>query len=110
MWPQFQWSRMLGASGAIYGIILAYAYYYPDDVVLLYFVLPIKIKYLMIILGLMAFFSSISSAGSGGIAHITHLGGILVALAYLKGGEWLDQRRRRPRIYRVDPRRHPDFR
>ncbi|MFP4379190.1 MAG: rhomboid family intramembrane serine protease [Candidatus Sumerlaeia bacterium] len=105
---------MLGASGAIYGVLLAYALTWPNDTVLLYFAIPIKIKYLMIILGVFAFLGSVGSSGDG-ISHVTHLGGILVAFIYLKAGPFLGggggkRRKRKPKIVQVDPRNHPDFR
>ena len=69
----------IGASGAIYAVLLAYAMLWPDREVLLYFLLPIKIKYLVIAFGLMEFFGTLSStAGAGGnISHIGHLGGLI---------------------------------
>jgi len=85
-------SSMMGASGAIYGVMLAYAIYYPDETVLFYFVLPIKIKYLMIILGVITFFASIPGDAQGGISHVTHLGGLVVAFLYLQIGNWLSSR------------------
>ena len=108
-------SPMLGASGAMYGIMLAYALYWPDDVVLLYFAFPIKIKYLMIFIGVFTFFASISGevAGAGGshISHVTHLGGLIVAFLYLKAGTWFGQvgRGRKPARIRSFPGSHPDF-
>lgn len=72
-------SVTIGASGAIYSILLAYAILWPDREVLLYFLFPIKIKYLVLAFGLMEFFGTLSStAGTGGnISHIGHLGGII---------------------------------
>jgi membrane associated rhomboid family serine protease len=72
----------LGASGAIYGILLAYGWIWPNRQVLLYFVVPIKVKYLVIIFGLIEFFGTLSNAaGSGGnISHIGHLGGLISGL------------------------------
>ena len=69
----------IGASGAIYAILLAYAMLWPNREVLLYFILPIKIKYLVLAFGIMEFFGTLSSAtGTGGnISHIGHLGGII---------------------------------
>jgi len=69
----------IGASGAIYAVLLAYAMLWPDREVLFYFILPVKIKYLVIAFGLMEFFGTLSSAaGAGGnISHIGHLGGII---------------------------------
>lgn len=75
---------MLGASGAIYGILLAFAFYWPDQKVLLYFFIPIKIKYLVVIFGVLEFMGTVGAAGSN-ISHITHLGGLLTAFLYLRG-------------------------
>lgn len=69
----------IGASGAIYAVLLAYAILWPNREVLLYFLFPVKIKYLVLAFGLMEFFGTLSSTtGAGGnISHIGHLGGII---------------------------------
>jgi membrane associated rhomboid family serine protease len=74
----------IGASGAIYGILLAYGVTWPNRKVLLYFVIPIKIKYLVLIFGLIEFLGMLSSAaGTGGnVSHIGHLGGLITGLVY----------------------------
>ncbi len=72
---------IIGASGAIYAILLAYALTYPERKVLVYMLVPIKVKYLMLIMGFMTF----ASIGNGdGISHITHLGGLVVGWFYLR--------------------------
>ena len=72
---------IIGASGAVYAILLAYAVTYPDRKVLVYMLVPIKVKYLMLIMGFMTF----ASVGNGdGISHITHLGGLIVGWFYLR--------------------------
>src|SRR5438876_2433286 len=76
-------SNVIGASGAIYGLLLAYALYFPDRPIYMYFVFPIPAKIFVAIMGAIAFFSSFSGA-SGGVANATHLGGLLVAYLYLK--------------------------
>ncbi len=75
----------IGASGAIYGILLAYGVTWPNREVLLYFVFPVKIKYLIIGFGIMEFFGTLSNAmGAGGnISHIGHLGGLISGYLYL---------------------------
>ena len=79
---------IVGASGAIYGLLAAYGLIFPERIVLLYFVIPIKVKYFVIIFGLIAFWSSVTSAG-GGVAHVAHLGGMLFGWLYLRGlGTW----------------------
>jgi membrane associated rhomboid family serine protease len=69
----------IGASGAVYGILLAYGMTWPNKEVLLYFVIPVKIKYLVIGIGLIEFIGTISNAiGAGGtISHIGHIGGLI---------------------------------
>jgi len=79
---QVQQSIVIGASGAIYGLLLAYALYFPDRPIYMYFVFPIPAKIFVAIMGAIAFFSSLSE--SGGVANATHLGGLLVAYLFLK--------------------------
>ena len=79
---QVQHSVIIGASGAIYGLLLAYAIYFPDRPILLV-VFPVPAKIAVAILGGIALFSSLSE--SGGTANATHLGGLLVAYLFLKG-------------------------
>ncbi|WP_456405658.1 rhomboid family intramembrane serine protease [Caldithrix abyssi] len=76
-------SPTIGASGAVYGIMLAYALRYPDRYIYIYFLFPVKIKYFMAFLTLVSFFSTFSPY-SDGIAHAAHLGGIVIGYVYLK--------------------------
>ncbi len=79
---QLQRSIVIGASGAIYGLLLAYALYFPDRLIYMYFVFPMRARVFVAIMGAIAFFSSISEVG--GVANATHLGGLLVAYLFLK--------------------------
>jgi membrane associated rhomboid family serine protease len=79
---QLQRSIVIGASGAIYGLLLAYAMYFPDRPIYMYFLFPIPAKVFVAIMGAIAFFSSLGEAG--GVANATHLGGLLVAYLFLK--------------------------
>jgi membrane associated rhomboid family serine protease len=81
---QLYQANVIGASGAIYGLLLAYALQFPNRPIYLYFVFPIPAKILVAIMGVIAFYASLSNAG-GGIANATHLGGLLVAYLYLNG-------------------------
>ena len=77
----------LGASGAIYGVLLAYGMTFPDRIiyVMLFFPLPAKIA--VMIFGGIAFLSSLSGSDSG-ISHVAHLGGMLAGYLYLKRGPY----------------------
>jgi len=81
---------VIGASGAIYGLLLAYGVTYPNRIVYVNFLLPLKVKWLVIIMGAMAFLSSIGGAESG-VANIAHLGGMVIGYVVLKGKEWWDK-------------------
>jgi rhomboid family protein len=80
---QLQHDNIIGASGAIYGLLLAYAMYFPDRPIYMYFVFPIPSRIFVAIIGVIAFYSSMNEAS--GIANATHLGGLLVAYLFLKG-------------------------
>lgn len=73
----------IGVSGAVYGILLAFAITYPDRIIYLNFLFPIKAKYFALIFGLLEFYSSVSRR-SDGIAHIAHLGGMVIGYIYLE--------------------------
>lgn len=81
----------IGASGAVFGLLLAFGYLYPDREILMSFVLPIKAKYFVMIFGAIAFMFSFRGS-AGGTSHIAHLGGMLVGFLYLRS--W--KRSRRP--------------
>ena len=76
-------SVTIGASGAIYGIMVAYAILYPDRPIYIYFLFPVKVKYFIGFLAFVSFFSTFGTA-SDGIAHAAHLGGMVVGFVYLK--------------------------
>jgi membrane associated rhomboid family serine protease len=78
----YQRIPVIGASGAIYGILLAFAWLFPNRPILIYFLFPIPAKYMVIIFGLIEFFSSMGGSG-GGVAHLTHLGGLLFGFFYM---------------------------
>ena len=81
---QLEYSNIIGASGAIYGLLLAYGMYFPNRPIYMYLVFPIPAKYFVMIMGALAFYSSI--AERSGVANATHLGGLLVAYVFLKSG------------------------
>jgi len=73
----------IGASGAVYGIMVAYAIKYPNRPIYIYFLFPIKVKYFIGFLALVSFFSTLGP-NTDGIAHAAHLGGMVVGFLYLK--------------------------
>jgi membrane associated rhomboid family serine protease len=81
---QLQRSIIIGASGSIYGLLLAYALYFPERPILMFFVVPVPAKIFVAIMGAIALYSSVSE--SGGVANATHLGGLVVAYVFLKSG------------------------
>ncbi|KQT24515.1 hypothetical protein ASG22_11000 [Chryseobacterium sp. Leaf405] len=85
---------MVGASGAIFGVIAAFATLYPDSKIAMMFIpVPIKVKYLLPIVVLVSVFLGVSGSG-GGIAHLAHVGGALVG--------WILARSWRKHLYRFN--------
>jgi membrane associated rhomboid family serine protease len=74
----------VGASGAIYGLLLAYGILFPDRMIYLYMIIPIKAKWFVAIMGTIEFVSSFSNPGSS-VSHVAHLGGMLFGFLYLRG-------------------------
>src|SRR5262249_59742539 len=79
---QLMGSVVIGASGAIYALLLAYALYFPDRPILM-IVFWVPAKWCVAILGAIALVTSLSEVG--GTANATHLGGLIVGYVYLKG-------------------------
>tara|TARA_B100000003_G_scaffold201866_1_gene210429 strand:- start:436 stop:1263 length:828 start_codon:yes stop_codon:yes gene_type:complete len=73
---------IVGASGAIYGVLLAYGVMFPNRTVYLYGIIPIKSIWFVIGIGVIAFFSSFNNVTN--ISHLTHLFGMIIGYLYLK--------------------------
>ena len=73
----------LGASGAIFGVLVAFGVMYPDQTVLMYFLFPIKAKYLVMIF--VAVELLLTFGPNTGVSTIAHLGGAAFGFVYLKG-------------------------
>ena len=78
----YQFIPVIGASGAIYGMLLAFGWLFPNRLIYIYFLFPIPAKYFVIIFGLIELFASMEGT-RGGVAHLTHLGGLLFGLLYM---------------------------
>ena len=81
------YAAIVGASGAIYGIFLGFAYYWPRERIFIWGVFPVEARWLVLIMTALSLFGGFSE-GSG-IAHFAHLGGFAGAYVYLK---WFDKR------------------
>ena len=73
----------VGASGAIYGLLLAYGVFFPDHLLLLFFFFPVKAKYAVILLGALELFLGTTNVTSN-VAHFAHLGGMLFGWLLIK--------------------------
>ncbi len=74
---------VVGASGAVFGLLLAFGMLFPNSLIYLYFFIPVKAKYFVIIYGAVELFSGISSPNSN-VAHFAHLGGMLFGFILIK--------------------------
>ncbi len=72
---------MLGASGALMGLLLAYGMTYPDNKIFLMGILPIKAKYMVVLYGMM---DLLSIPKGDGVAHLAHLGGLLAGFIFIQ--------------------------
>jgi membrane associated rhomboid family serine protease len=72
----------IGASGAIYGLLLAFGVCYPEQIVLMLFLFPLKAKYMVMIYAAIELW--MSTGVNTGVSNIAHLGGMVVGFVYLK--------------------------
>jgi membrane associated rhomboid family serine protease len=107
-----QWnSFIIGASGAVLALLTVYAFYFPGRTILMFFVFPLPVRFAVVIIGIMSLMGA--SSGAGGIAYLTHLGGIAVALLYIKYYNaftlWMQESRRqkqnKPSILQFRPKK-----
>jgi membrane associated rhomboid family serine protease len=74
----------VGASGAVFGILFAFGYLFPNTLLYLYFLVPIKAKYVVAGYALFELYAGIRNSAGDNIAHFAHLGGMVVAFILLK--------------------------
>jgi membrane associated rhomboid family serine protease len=77
-------SPVIGASGAVFGILLAFGMLFPNTLLYVYFAIPIKAKWFVIIYGAIELFSGIRGASGDNVAHFAHLGGMLFGFIMIK--------------------------
>jgi membrane associated rhomboid family serine protease len=96
---------IIGASGAVFGVLLGFARYWPKALIYIWGVIPIQARWLVAILAVMSLWFG-STGSNAGIAHFTHLGGFLGGFLYLKWAEWRSPARQFQRKARAaTPRR-----
>lgn len=78
-------AAIVGASGAVFGVQLAYARFFPRDRIFIWGVIPVEARVLVIIMTAMSLYGGFS--GGGGVAHFAHLGGFLGAWLYMRWTE-----------------------
>jgi len=75
---------MVGASGAVYGLLLAFGMLFPNSLIYLYFAIPIKTKYFVAGIGILALWNGIGNNPGDNVAHFAHLGGMIFGIILLK--------------------------
>ena len=68
---------VVGASGAVFGILLAFGMLFPNSVIYLYIAIPIKAKYLVILYGAFELYEAVRNQPGDNVAHYAHLGGMI---------------------------------
>lgn len=74
----------VGASGAVFGILFAFGYLFPNTLLYIYFLVPVKAKYVVGVYALFELFAGFRNSAGDNVAHFAHLGGMLVAFIILK--------------------------
>jgi len=75
---------MVGASGAVYGLLLAFGMLFPNSIIYLYMAIPIKTKYFVAGIGILALWNGIGNNPGDNVAHFAHLGGMIFGIILLK--------------------------
>lgn len=74
----------IGASGAVFGVLLAFGMLFPNTMLYIYFAIPIKAKWFVILYGAAELFSGIANSAGDNVAHFAHLGGMLFGFILIK--------------------------
>jgi membrane associated rhomboid family serine protease len=74
----------LGASGAVFGILFAFGYLFPNSLLYIYFMFPVKAKYVVGFMIVVELISGVQNSAGDNVAHFAHLGGVLFSFILLK--------------------------
>jgi membrane associated rhomboid family serine protease len=85
-------ASVVGASAAMYGLMLAFAMNWPDAPIYVWAIFPVKAKWLVAFLFVLSLMNAMDGGAGGGVAHFAHLGGIITGFIYLKS-DWRPSRR-----------------
>lgn len=74
---------IIGASGAIYGVLAAYGIFFGERYFLVFFVFPMKAKYFVLVMALVELITGVEASAQDNVAHFAHLGGMFVGAVYV---------------------------
>lgn len=77
-------SIMVGASGSVFGLLFAFGYLFPNSMIYIYFLFPIKAKYFVAIYAAIELWMGLKNSVGDNVAHFAHLGGMVIAFILLK--------------------------
>lgn len=80
----FSGAGIIGASGATFGVLLGYAWFWPRDQMLIWGIIPIEARYMVLLMTAASLYFGFRPGGGGGIAHFAHLGGFVGGYLYLR--------------------------
>jgi membrane associated rhomboid family serine protease len=83
------WVPIVGASGAVFGVMLAFARYWPREPVYLWGIVAVEARILVLFMAAISLYFGVRPGAGGNIAHLAHLGGFVGAFLYLK---WIERR------------------
>jgi len=74
----------VGASGAVFGVLLAFGMLFPNSLLYIYFAIPVKAKYFVILYGILELYLGVMNQPGDNVAHFAHLGGMLFGFLLIK--------------------------